>query len=455
MQEQCAMTAEIAILNKSAVALATDSAVTISSDNSHKKVFDSADKLFEMSVLQPIGIMIYNGMQFCGMPLPDLIKEFRARGETFDSISASATSFLQFLSDEGGRVPTNDKSESFSGLAKSILDSVDKRLEDAFTTAVREPMPEGVDLSNYLDKVIQSEIAVIERFTRMQGRGNFLGIQGLPKLSRTETSIVKTLVEETFPQLAPQIRKRIGNIAKSLIFSNRLSSGKTGIVVAGFGKDERFPSLISFEIDGVIGGRLKYVESSKCEIGKGNERAYVRPFAQKEMVERFLYGLDDEIQNIVLQFCKDTIGEISKGIFDRLTFVSESDMANLKTGTERAEESFLRNLKENAFKVIQSRSRLEIEDMIQFMPKPELAKMAEALIDLTSLKRKVTVGVETVGGPVDVAVISKAEGFVWVKRKHYFPPELNGRYFERMREFRSTVEGAVKNGRKPTGKKAT
>ena len=30
-----------------------------------------------------------------------------------------------------------------------------------------------------------------------------------------------------------------------------------------------------------------------------------------------------------------------------------------------------------------------------------------------------------VGGPIDVAVISKGDGFVWIKRKHYFKAELN------------------------------
>jgi hypothetical protein len=49
------------------------------------------------------------------------------------------------------------------------------------------------------------------------------------------------------------------------------------------------------------------------------------------------------------------------------------------------------------------------------MPKPELARMAEALVNLTSIKRRVSRGVETVGGPIDVAVISHAEGFVWDK----------------------------------------
>jgi hypothetical protein len=37
---------------------------------------------------------------------------------------------------------------------------------------------------------------------------------------------------------------------------------------------------------------------------------------------------------------------------------------------------------------------------------------------------------ETVGGPIDVAVISKGDGFVWIKRKHYFKAELNHQFFK-------------------------
>ncbi len=53
--------------------------------------------------------------------------------------------------------------------------------------------------------------------------------------------------------------------------------------------------------------------------------------------------------------------------------------------------------------------------------------MAESLVNLTCFKRRVTLDAETVGGPVDVAVISKGDGFVWVKRKSYFDPGLNPR----------------------------
>lgn len=36
-----------------------------------------------------------------------------------------------------------------------------------------------------------------------------------------------------------------------------------------------------------------------------------------------------------------------------------------------------------------------------------------------------------VGDIVDVAVISKKDGFVWIKRKHYFNSELNPQFFRR------------------------
>ena len=63
--------------------------------------------------------------------------------------------------------------------------------------------------------------------------------------------------------------------------------------------------------------------------------------------------------------------------------------------------------------------------IVDFLPKDELAAMAESLVNLTSFRRHVSLDSETVGGPIDVAVISKGDGFIWIKRKHYFKPELN------------------------------
>ncbi len=67
--------------------------------------------------------------------------------------------------------------------------------------------------------------------------------------------------------------------------------------------------------------------------------------------------------------------------------------------------------------------------MLEFMPKDELAEMAETLVNLTAFKRRMSPTPESVGGPVDVAILSKGDGFVWVKRKHYFQSELNQHFF--------------------------
>lgn len=61
------MTAEIVIMNKEAIALASDSAVTMSGE-SGQKVFTSANKLFALSKYHPVGIMIYGGAIFMGVP---------------------------------------------------------------------------------------------------------------------------------------------------------------------------------------------------------------------------------------------------------------------------------------------------------------------------------------------------------------------------------------------------
>ena len=75
-----------------------------------------------------------------------------------------------------------------------------------------------------------------------------------------------------------------------------------------------------------------------------------------------------------------------------------------------------------------------ITTVVAMLPKHELASMAESLVSITSFKRKIGRGSETVGGPIDVAVISKGDGFVWVKRKQYFTTELNPQYISQIQK---------------------
>jgi len=70
---------------------------------------------------------------------------------------------------------------------------------------------------------------------------------------------------------------------------------------------------------------------------------------------------------------------------------------------------------------------MPLRRVLAVLPVDEMANLAETLINLQSLKEKVTKNSETVGGPVDVAIITRNEGLIWVKRKHFFDIGLNSR----------------------------
>ncbi|MFH1940559.1 MAG: hypothetical protein ABIL68_00545, partial [bacterium] len=75
-----------------------------------------------------------------------------------------------------------------------------------------------------------------------------------------------------------------------------------------------------------------------------------------------------------------------------------------------------------------------IMKVVSMIPKLDLAAMAESLVNITYFKRKVGMGMETVAGPIDVAVISKGDGFIWVKRKRYFDDNLNPHYIAKVQK---------------------
>lgn len=57
--------------------------------------------------------------------------------------------------------------------------------------------------------------------------------------------------------------------------------------------------------------------------------------------------------------------------------------------------------------------------IISNLPLVELAKFAEFLIYMTSIKRRMSHDLETVVGDIDLAVITKSEGFRWIKKNKF------------------------------------
>lgn len=59
------------------------------------------------------------------------------------------------------------------------------------------------------------------------------------------------------------------------------------------------------------------------------------------------------------------------------------------------------------------------------MPIVDAIKLARFAAETTSNYTRFRWGSDTVGGPVEVAALTRHEGFKWISRKHYFTTELN------------------------------
>jgi hypothetical protein len=69
--------------------------------------------------------------------------------------------------------------------------------------------------------------------------------------------------------------------------------------------------------------------------------------------------------------------------------------------------------------------QLQLPIVLPAMPLQDAIDLAEFMVDLTVKHSRFKPGAPTVGGPIEVAAISKHEGFRWVRRKHYFSTDLN------------------------------
>lgn len=73
------------------------------------------------------------------------------------------------------------------------------------------------------------------------------------------------------------------------------------------------------------------------------------------------------------------------------------------------------------------REDLSTNMVLPAMPIQDAIDLAEFLVKTTAQFSKFIPGAPTVGGPIEIAAITKHEKFKWVERKHYFNTSLNHR----------------------------
>ncbi len=121
------MTAVIGILNKQAVAVAADSAVTVSAPNG-RKIFNTANKIFTFSKHYPVGVMIYNSASFMSTPWETIIKLYRENLDTrsFNTLDEYIENFISFLKSKSYFTNTEYQYLELRNLGVGIFDRINR-----------------------------------------------------------------------------------------------------------------------------------------------------------------------------------------------------------------------------------------------------------------------------------------------------------------------------------------
>jgi hypothetical protein len=432
------LTAEIGILNKTGVALAADSAVTIGNG---LKIYNSANKLFSLSKFHPVGIMIYGNAGFMNIPWETLIKVYRQKlgDQSFSTLEDYSQNFIDFLKNDtyAELKSTFEQDSNIRFIVELNTESLRDRVIEQLNS-ILENIEEDIDqptIEKYFINVLESEIDEEYNFLESEAYLTEFTEEDFNTLQATYNDYIYEVIQDKFEN-TPLDKSLYEKISYINIFSllKEFSPGKSGLVIAGFGEDEIYPSLFSYHIEGKINNKLKIQIDEITKIGENGAASAILPFAQSEMVHTFIGGIDPEIKSISDLFVKNALSDFPQKIIDEL---DRHSVLTKEQGNDIlvALKEYSNNLYSEYINIIKRHQNENyispIISIVRNLPKDELAEMAESLVNLTSFKRRVSSSHETVGGPVDVAVITKGDGFIWIKRKHYFQSELNQQFFQK------------------------
>jgi hypothetical protein len=437
------MTTEIAVINRLGVALAADSAVTIPGYGGDK-VFDTGDKLFELSELYPVALMVNGSMDFLGVPWELIIKEFRCQpppGAAEISIKVWMERFLAFVADH----PTVKPDDIRRWQEQLIRDE----LED-LTATVRERLEqEAADDGQRNLQEVRLQLYSATMVERLEGFEQEPPLESLAGVAEDDLipglrSLLVDLGPLPFGDGAELVALFTRLIAqRELKDLDRLTT--TGLIVCGFGGKDLFPSLFAVEIDGYVAQRLRYRMSHDVTIARGKETGNAISFAQTDVVDRLLKGTDNRFIDKARAFIRENVAGSLSGGFDRLNLkIVRSDGTEIPPADMGAllGELIASHFESRFVGPITQEFERKFKDTIALMPKQDLIELAEALVSITAIERKASDDAGTVGGPIDVALITRTEGFVWIKRKHHFDAMLNPRFLWRRYSVPFAKEGS-------------
>ena len=440
------MTAEVAVMNQTAVALAADSLATVDSGGSRKTY--QVNKLFTLSKHHPVGVMVFDSAELLLVPLETIIKTYRrALGrKSFATIQEYAEHLFDYLGNATDLFPEELQNGWYRVVLSDVFGLIDQQIDAAVKREIGDTASgaPGSASDSEIRRIIGDTIRTFRLALEAAEVRAYLPGSFAETLENTRSPLISDEIDECFtkknkPLSTTDLRNLRWIAANVLVRDWPLDTVQTGVVIAGFGDSETFPTVRTYIVHGIVNNVPIYDPSKSETVPPNRDHRAVLPFAQRDVVDTFLGGMDSEDREFLRRALAMFFGRLPGIITDCMDSSGLALLPELRDKFSKSMQEATKNIPQEFVDHVRQRLRKKhvepLVDVLEFLPKEELAALAESLVSLTSVKRKLSMEIETVGGPIDVAIISKGDGFVWVKRKYYFDPKFNhaflDRYFER------------------------
>ena len=415
------MTAIVGILNKRAAVLAADSALTVVKGD-RMKIYNTTTKIFQLSQDNHVAVMFFQNVDFMDVPWEMIFKLYHdKRGDKqFDSINEYAEDFYQFLRDEKFFCSSDQQMDYLDGELATYYNNV--------KVAAKDNMEKEIDAMDDYDFFNEEDLL------RQHLKDCIAGVEALasdadvnPGLEDVGEKEIRSYGKDSLETLKERIEE--DSLPKDMFddwvkgFTNYIRSrfyyNGTGIVFVGYGRNDIFPTLLPTYVSGAFNNRLRYYLDTDGMNAIGEDcSASITPFAQSDVMITLMKGIAPNFYEKVTDLNVRSLSEERKKIAALLKEegvdeaivkrVSDLDTTDIEKKHSESMDEYMQE--EYIDGIVNAVESFNVEDM---------ANMAENLVSITGLQRHFSSSDETVGGPIDVAVITRAEGFMWVRHKDF------------------------------------
>ena len=189
------------------------------------------------------------------------------------------------------------------------------------------------------------------------------------------------------------------------------------LVFVGFGENEILPSYLQIDISGLAQGRVTHKLGDSWSLTANTNPLWgICLPAQRDAIDQYLMGYDRSLVDEIVNSALEGLSELGNKLTEHLALENEA-AESLKTMINEHHAGLDNRLAEEVDKFSEENYLGSLRQTISSLSPADLVDVARSLIELQALRQTTTGQLNTVGGPIDVALISPLTGFEWVRHK--------------------------------------